>query len=202
MKINRAIISCHDKSGLKEFVSGLAKLNPAIKIYSSSGTYRELESVAKKSLIEISEYTGASEMPGGLVKTLHPKIHAGILADLNDDAQRKYLEDNGIEAFDLVVVNLYPFEKAVAEGKGFFHARNNIDIGGVSLLEAASKNFLRVTVVSSPEDYGMLLEKLRKNGCSTDIETRLELAKKAMAHLQHYLAEINNYFSSLKVDDL
>ncbi len=202
IKIKNALISCHDKRGLKEFVSELVKLNPAIKIYSSSGTYRELEAAAKNNLVEISEYTGASEMPGGLVKTLHPKIHAGILADLNDDAQRKYLKDNRIEAFDMVVVNLYPFEKAVAEGKGFSHARNNIDIGGVSLLEASSKNFLRVTVVASPEDYGILLEKLRKNGCSTDIETRLELAKKAIARLQHYLTEINNYFKKLETGDV
>lgn len=202
MKISRAIISCHDKAGLKEFVSELVKINPEIKIYSSSGTHRELESAAKGNLVEISAYTGASEMPGGLVKTLHPKIHSGILADLNDEAQRKYLEDNGIEAFDMVVVNLYPFEKAVAEGKGFLHARNNIDIGGVSLLEAAAKNFFRVTAVSSPDDYGMLIEKLRKNDCCTDIATRLELAKKAIAHLQNYLTEIDNYFRSLKVEEL
>lgn len=201
-KISRAIISCHDKTGLKEFVSELVKLNPKIKIYSSSGTHRELEAVAKGNLVEISEYTGASEMPGGLVKTLHPKIHAGILADLNDAAQRKYLEDNRIEAFDMVVVNLYPFEKAVKEGKGFTHARNNIDIGGVSLLEAASKNFLRVAPVSSPEDYAMVLESIRKNDGSTDIETRLELAKKAVSRLQRYLSEIDKYFKNLKAGDI
>ncbi len=202
MKINRAIISCHDKTGLKEFVSELVKINPEIKIYSSSGTYRELETIAKDRLVEISAYTGASEMPGGLVKTLHPKIHAGILADLNDNAQRKYLKENGIEAFDMVVVNLYPFEKAVKEGKGFSHAKNNIDIGGVSLLEAASKNFLRVTAVSSPGDYAMALESIRKNNGSTDMSTRLLLAKKAISHLQHYLTEINNYFRNLKEEEL
>ncbi len=202
MKISNAIISCHDKKGLKEFVSELVKINPEIKIYSSSGTYRELETVAKSNLVEISGYTGANEMPGGLVKTLHPKIHAGILADLNDEAQRKYLDDNKIEAFDMVVVNLYPFEKAVAEGKGFAHARNNMDIGGVSLLEAASKNFPRVTVVSSPDDYATALESIRKNNGSTDVATRLLLAKKAISHLQHYLTEINNYFKKLEMGDI
>ncbi len=202
MKISRAIISCHDKTGLKEFVSELVKINPEIKIYSSSGTYRELEGAAKGRLAEISEYTGASEMPGGLVKTLHPKIHAGILADMNDEAQRKYLKDNRIEAFDMVVVSLYPFEKAVKEGKGFMHARNNIDIGGVSLLEAASKNFLRVAAVSSPDDYAMALESIRKNNGSTDIATRLLLAKKAISRLQHYLTEIDNYFKKLETGDL
>ncbi len=202
VKIKNVLISCYDKTGLKYFAAGLVKINLEIKIFSSSGTYRELEAVAKNNLVDISSYTGASEMPGGLVKTLHPKIHAGILADLNDDAQRKYLKDNKIEAFDMVAVNLYPFEKAVKEGKGFSHARNNIDIGGVSLLEAASKNFLRVTVVSSPDDYATALESIRKNNGSTDIATRLKLAKKAISHLQHYLTEINNYFKNLEAGDI
>jgi len=202
VKINRAIISCYEKQGLKEFVSELVKLNLDIKIFSSSGTYKELESVAKNNLVEISEYVGFKEMPAGLVKTLHPKIHSGILAELDDEEQKKYLEDNEIEVFDLVVVNLYPFEKVVAEGKSPEEARKNIDIGGVSLLEAASKNFLRVAAVSNPEDYMQLIDVLKKNDCSSDLKTRLELAKKAMARVQHYLTEINNYFGKLKAEDL
>jgi phosphoribosylaminoimidazolecarboxamide formyltransferase / IMP cyclohydrolase len=201
VKIKRAIISCYDKSGLKEFVSELVKFDSEIKIFSSSGTYRELETVAKGNLAEISEYVGFKEMPSGLVKTLHPKIHSGILAELDDDEQSRYLEDNKIEVFDLVVVNLYPFETAVAEGKSPEEVRKNIDIGGVSLLEAASKNFLRVAVVSSPEDYPRLIESLKKNEGCTDLKTRLELAKKAVAHLQHYISEINKYFGKLKAED-
>ncbi len=202
MKIGRAIISCHDKSGLSEFVTRLLNINPEMKIICSSGTYRALEKVAANNLVEVSEYTGFKEMPSGLVKTLHPKIHAGILADLNDEAQRKYLEDNGIESFDLIVANLYPFETAVKEEKGFMHVRNNIDIGGVSLLEAGSKNFLRVTVITNPEDYNKVADNMAENNGSVDLSTRLLLAKKAMAYLQHYLTEINNYFSRLKAGDL
>src|SRR3989338_7211657 len=118
-KAKNAIISCHDKSGLRGFAAELLKINPSLRIFSSSGTYRELEPVAKKSLVEISQYTGAKEMTGGLVKTLHPKIHAGILANLEDREHAQYLQSSGIEAFDLIVVNLYPFEKAVEAGKAF-----------------------------------------------------------------------------------
>ncbi|MBS3133091.1 IMP cyclohydrolase [Candidatus Woesearchaeota archaeon] len=202
VRINRAIISCYEKRGLKEFASELVKLNPDIKIFSSSGTYKELEPVARNNLVEISEYVGFREMPAGLVKTLHPKIHSGILAELEDPEQKSYLEDNKIEAFDLVVVNLYQFERAVSEGKCFEDVRKNIDIGGVSLLEAASKNFLRVAVVADPEDYAQLINALKKNNCSSDLKTRLGLAKKAVAHLQHYLSEINNYFGKLKAEEL
>mgnify|MGYP001948541782 CR=1 FL=1 len=185
MKINNAIISCYDKTGLKEFVSKLVEYNPSIKIFSSSGTFRELESVAKDNLFEVAEYTGFPEMPGGLVKTLHPKVHAGLLADLSDEEHKKYLEENNIEAFDLVVVNLYPFEKVASEGADLETARQNIDIGGVSLIEAGAKNFKRVTVVTDPSDYDKVLQE----------SERLDLAKKAFAHLAHYFNEINNYFS-------
>ena len=189
VKIDNVIISCYEKKGLREFVSQLVKLNPDIKIFSSSGTYKELESVAKDNLVEISEYTGFPEMPGGLVKTLHPKIHAGILADINNSAHKKYLEDNGIQAFDLVVVNLYPFEKVVSEGADLETARKNIDVGGVSLLEAASKNFRRVTVVTDPDDYSKVLQESSE-------ELRLELAKKAFAHIAKYLNSISSYFGT------
>jgi len=191
VKIKNAIISCYDKSGLKEFVSELVRINPEIKIYCSSGTFKELLSVAKENIIEVSDYVGLKEMPSGLVKTLNPKLHAGILADLEDEKQRKYLEDNHIETFELVVVNLYPFEK-VASGNSVDEARKNIDIGGVSLLEAASKNFPRVTAVSDVEDYDK-----KKNNGESDSGTRLEFAKKALAHLHHYMSEINKYFQKL-----
>ncbi len=200
MAIKNALISCHDKTGLKYFASELVKLNPGVRIYSSGGTFKEIEAVAKDNVVEISSYTGFAEMPSGLVKTLHPKIHAGILADLSDEKQRKYLEENEIVAFDLVVVNLYPFSKAVKEGKGFEDARKNMDVGGVSLLEAAAKNFLRVAVVCDIKDYEPLLEMLRKG--ELDKGTKLELAKKAIAVLDSYIAGINEYFKGLKEEDI
>ena len=201
-KAKNAIISCHDKSGLRGFAAELLKINPSLRIFSSSGTYRELEPVAKKNLIEISQYTGAKEMPGGLIKTLHPKIHAGILANLEDREHAQYMESNGIEAFDLIVVNLYPFEKSVKEEKSFEETRQSIDIGGVSLIEAAMKNFLRVAVLVNPGDYGSFVEALKINGGNTDLKTRLGLAKKAARHLSDYLDAINSYYDGLKLEDL
>jgi len=197
VKIKNAIISCYDKTGLKYFASELVKLNPDIKIYSSSGTYNELKkAVTGKNLTEVSEYTGTREMPSGLVKTLHPKVHSGILAELEDEQQRKYLESINAVEFDLIVVNLYPFADASASGS-IEKARTNIDIGGVSLIEAGSKNFLRVSVVVSPVDYEKLLEAMRKNSGCSSMELRLGLAKTAMGYLAAYLSNISSYYEKL-----
>jgi phosphoribosylaminoimidazolecarboxamide formyltransferase / IMP cyclohydrolase len=195
-KIRNAIISCYDKTGLKYFGAELVRLNPEIRIYSSSGTYNELKkAVSEKNLVEISEYTGTKEMPSGLVKTLNPKVHSGILAELDDEPQKKYLEDIHAVEFDLVVVNLYPFAEASA-GSSIEKARTNIDIGGVSLIEAGCKNFLRVTVAVSPVDYELILESLRKNN-SVGIDLRLKLAKIAMNYISAYLNNISCYFNKL-----
>ncbi len=196
VKIRNVLMSCHDKTGLKYFAAELVKLNPKIKLYCSSGTFKELEKViTPANLVEISEYTGTKEMPSGLVKTLHTKIHSGILADADDEEQKKYLDSIKAVAFDLIVVNLYPFA-AVAEGGSIEKARTNIDIGGVSLIEAASKNFLRVAVIVSPVDYEKLLEELRKEGtCSFD--TRVKLAKEGMGYLSGYIGNISKYYDKL-----
>ncbi len=197
VKISNALFSCHDKTGLKYFAAELVKINPGARIYCSSGTFNELKkAVAAANLIEISEYTETKEMPAGLVKTLHPKVHSGILADVNDAEQKTYLESIKAVAFDLVVVNLYPFS-AAAEGNSIEKARTNIDIGGVSLIEAAVKNFLRVAVAVSPVDYEKLLEAMRKNGGSCDIETRILLAKTAMDYLSAYISNISSYYDRL-----
>ncbi len=197
VKISNVLISCHDKTGLKYFAAELVKINPNVKIYCSSGTFNELEkAVATANLLEISEYTGTKEMPAGLVKTLHPKIHAGILADLDDERQRKYLEENKAVAFDLVVVNLYPFALA-ADEKSIEKARTNIDIGGVSLVEAAAKNFLRVAVAVSPVDYEKLLDEMKNNSGCCGIDARLRLAKTAVNYLSAYLENISRYYDRL-----
>lgn len=199
VKISNALISCHDKTGLKYFAAELVKINPTIKIYCSSGTFNELKKVADANVVEISEYTGTKEMPAGLVKTLHPKIHSGILADLSDEQQRKYLEFIKAVPFDLVVVNLYPF--AASAGSGSIEkARTNIDIGGVSLIEAASKNFLRVAVIVSPVDYERVLEEMKKNNGSCSSETRLKLAKEAMNCISGYIGNISDYYGKLTPD--
>lgn len=197
VRINNVLISCHDKTGLKYFAAELVKTNPDARIYCSSGTFTELKkAVAADNLAEISEYTGIKEMPSGLVKTLHPKIHSGILADLDDEQQRKYMDDNNAVAFDLVVVNLYPFA-AAAEAGGIEKARANIDIGGVSLIESAAKNFLRVAVIVSPVDYEKLLEEIKTNKGSCSIDTRLKLAKAAMDYLSGYIDNIGSYYGKI-----
>lgn len=199
VKINNALISCYDKTGLKYFAAELVKINPDVRIYCSSGTFNELKkAVAAENLIEISEYTGIREMPAGLVKTLHPKIHSGILADIDDEQQRKYLEENKAVAFDLVAVNLYPFA-AAAEGASIEKARANIDIGGVSLIESSAKNFLRVAVIVSPVDYEKVLDEMRKNSGSCGIETRFQLAKTAMNYLSAYIGNISDYYNKLTI---
>lgn len=192
IKVETAIISVYDKSGICDFADRLAKINPSIRIISSGGTFKELHKSIQDRLIDVSEYTGFAEMPGGLVKTLHPKIHGGILGN---EEQEEYMSEHGIRKIDLVSVNLYPFKSASQKGS-FENARTNIDIGGVSLIEAACKNFLRVAVVSDPSDYEILLDELRKfNGCSR-LSTRFALAKKAITRLSAYLSDISQYYNS------
>jgi phosphoribosylaminoimidazolecarboxamide formyltransferase / IMP cyclohydrolase len=199
VKIRNVLISCYDKTGLKYFVSELLKVNPDIKIYCSSGTYKEVSKVegTDGKVVEVSEYTGTKEMPSGLVKTLHPKIHAGILAEVGNEEQKKYVEDNDAVEFDLIIVNLYPFSEA-SQGNSVEKARTNVDIGGVSLIEASAKNFLRVSVIVSPVDYEKFLEVIKKSGC--DIGLRLELAKTAMDYLSGYLNSISDYYAKIDVD--
>ncbi len=200
VKVNAAIISVHDKTGVAYFVSELLKINPEIRIISSGGTFRELEHVAGSNLIDVSSYTGFPEMPGGLVKTLHPKVHGGLLGN---DEQDDFMKKHGIERIDLVVVNLYPFsEAASAQGSTTEHARKNIDIGGVSLIEAGCKNFLRVAVVTEPFYYGLLIDVLKQNSGCTLFETRIELAKLGLMHISRYLNGISSYFQKLSADDV
>lgn len=198
VKVNTAIISVYDKSGIKSFASELVKLNPKIRIISSGGTYRELQDVASKNMIDVSTYTGFPEMPGGLVKTLHPKLHAGILGT---DKEKEFMQQHGIEKIDLVVVNLYPFKAAAAdggaEGGKIEKARTNIDVGGVALIEAGCKNFLRVAVITDPSDYENLLDELKQKDVQSSFSFRLMLAKKGLAHISRYLQAISDYFAMI-----
>ena len=200
VRINTAIISVYDKTGIRHFASELVKINPKIRIISSGGTFREIENADPENSVEVSKYTGFPEMPSGLVKTLHPKIHGGILGNEPEDS---FMKSQGIERIDLVVVNLYPFKKASSEkGSTAESARTNIDIGGVSLIEAGCKNFLRVAVITEPLDYEKTLDMLRRNNGCTDLETRLELCKKGFEKLSRYLTDISDYFSKLNAEGI
>ena len=140
-----ALISLSDKTNLEEIVSFLIKKD--VKILSTGGTYKAIKKITDK-VIEVSEFTGFEEMMDGRVKTLHPKIHAGILARRESDM--KVLKERGYETIDLVIVNLYPFTETIKKGSSFEDAIENIDIGGPTMIRAAAKNFKDVVVVCNP----------------------------------------------------
>jgi phosphoribosylaminoimidazolecarboxamide formyltransferase/IMP cyclohydrolase len=192
--IERALISVSDKTGIVEFCRGLANLD--IEIISTGGTAALLRE-NKITVRDVSELTGFPEMMDGRVKTLHPKIHGGILALRDNSEHVAKMKEHGIKPIDLVVVNLYPFEAAVAREAPFEEIVENIDIGGPSMVRAAAKNHQQVGVVVDPEDYNSILAELRQNNRSLSPATRFRLFLKAFQHTAHYDGAISNYFSSL-----
>ncbi len=188
-----ALLSVYDKTGLDRLAWIFSKLQ--VKMLGSGGTAEAVRKLGFN-VVEVSEYTRVSEMPGGLVKTLHPKIHGGILGDWKDPMQRKYLEANGIEPLDFVVVNLYPFQEVVkADPQNLRKAVDNIDIGGVALIRAAGKGALlnqRVVPVTSPLQYESLVGELERKGYVGD-ELRQRLAREAFVLTSDYDRAIRDY---------
>ena len=180
--VRRAVVSVADKSGLEELGGRLAAAGVAIV---SSGSTANALSGAGIPVTPVSEVTGSPEMLDGRVKTLHPRIHAGILADRRNPEHVRQLEEQGIEPFDLVVVNLYPFESTVAAGAAFDDTIEQIDIGGPTLVRAAAKNFESVAVVVDPRDYGPVLDEIERTG-GVGRETRLRLAAAAFDRIEAY----------------
>jgi len=179
----RALVSVSDKTGLVEFVKGLVDLG--WEIIATGGTQKLLEQSGIHTT-GISEVTGFPEILDGRVKTLHPKVHGGILARRELPEHMETLRENGIETIDLVCVNLYPFRETIAkEGVTLEDAIEHIDIGGPSMVRSAAKNWRDVTIVCNPSDYPAILEELRENG-STSLETRLQLSAKAYTHTAEY----------------
>jgi phosphoribosylaminoimidazolecarboxamide formyltransferase / IMP cyclohydrolase len=193
-KVARALLSVSDKSGIVELARGLVALG--IQILSTGGTAKLLEH-ERIPVTEVSAHTGFPEMLDGRVKTLHPKIHGGLLARRDAPAHMEAIGRAGIEPIDLVVVNLYPFEASVADPAcSFDHAIENIDIGGPAMLRSAAKNHAGVAVVVDPDDYGRVLEELRATGGVSSV-TRFELARKVFGHTAAYDGAIANYLSAL-----
>jgi phosphoribosylaminoimidazolecarboxamide formyltransferase/IMP cyclohydrolase len=193
-KVRRALLSVSDKSGIVELARALNALG--IELLSTGGTARLLQKEGVAAT-EVSSYTGFPEMLDGRVKTLHPKIHAGLLARRDDPAHLAALQASGIGTIDLVVVNLYPFQAAVADPDCRFEdAIENIDIGGPAMLRSAAKNHAGVAVVVDPQDYGRVLEEIRSRG-EVSTATRFMLAAKVFAHTAAYDGAIANYLSSL-----
>src|ERR1700716_1546542 len=183
-KIQRAILSVTEKSGLVEFARKLAGMD--VELVSTGGTARLLREsgIAVK---DISELTGFPEMLDGRVKTLHPKVHGGILHRREDPAHRSAVAEHGIPPIDMVVVNLYAFEKTAAKaGVAFDELIENIDIGGPSMIRSAAKNFHDVAIVTSPSDYNSIAEELRKSGGRLSLETKWRLPQKAFATTAAY----------------
>ena len=190
--IRRALISVSDKSGIVPFAQALHQLN--IEILSTGGTYKLLKS-ENIPTIEIADYTGFPEMMDGRVKTLHPKVHGGILA--RRDLDQAVMEKHGIPPIDLVVVNLYPFEATVANPDcDLPTAIENIDIGGPTMLRAAAKNNRFVAVLVNPTDYDEIIKLLKANNKQLDDQTRFDLAVKTFEHTAAYDAAIANYLGT------
>ncbi len=191
LPIRRALIAVSDKAGVVELASGLAGLG--VEIVSTGNTAKALES-GGVTVRPVSDVTGFPEMLDGRVKTLHPRVHAGILADKRRPEHLAELEAHGIDPFDLVVVNLYPFREALASGADVDQSVEQIDIGGPAMVRAAAKNFASVAVVVNPDRYGAFLDELKERG-GIAFATRLSLAREAFAHTASYDAAIATWFA-------
>jgi phosphoribosylaminoimidazolecarboxamide formyltransferase/IMP cyclohydrolase len=190
--VKRALLSVSDKTGIVEFARGLESLG--VKIISTGGTAKIIRD-AGVDVTDVSEITGCPEMMGGRVKTLHPRIHGGLLCLRENKEHMEEAAKEDISLIDLVAVNLYPFEVTVSkEGVELEEAIENIDIGGPTLLRSAAKNYRSVTVISDPLDYGHVLKELRSSGVISD-STRAALAVKAFRHTADYDAAIDTYLS-------
>ena len=194
MPAKRALISVYKKDGVVELAKGLA--SRGYEILSTGGTKDALAKASVKTL-GVSEVTGFPEILDGRVKTLHPRIHGGLLARRDDPRHMQSLDEHGIVPLDVVVVNLYPFEDKVAKGVPFLEAVENIDIGGPTMVRAAAKNFASVAVIVDPADYNLLLEQLDRAG-GIDAATRLYFAQKAFRHTARYEAAIAGYFAQVE----
>lgn len=192
-KIKTALISVSDKTGIIELAKGLAGLG--VKILSTGGTAKSIRE-SGVDVTDVSEHTGFPEIMDGRVKTLHPKIHGGLLAVRDNASHMKQIEDLGIGTIDLVVVNLYPFEKTISkENVSQEEAVENIDIGGPSMIRSAAKNFKHVAIVVNPERYDTLLKELNEKGGDLSYETRYELVTEAFKHTSQYDKIIFDYFN-------
>ena len=193
-RIKSALISVSDKSKLKPILQILKKNN--VKLISSGGTFKVIRKL-KFECSEVSDFTGFDEILDGRVKTLHPKIHAGILSKRNDKSHSKDLKNNNFENIDLVIVNFYPFEKILDQTKNHNKIIENIDIGGPTMVRAAAKNYNDVTVITSVEQYSKLIDELKLYNGSTSLEFRKKMSQFAFTETAYYDAVISNYFNKI-----
>jgi len=196
-KIERAIISVTDKTGISDFAKSLSKFE--VEILSTGGTARVLRE-DEISVTDISDYTGFPEIMDGRVKTLHPKVHGGLLGLRDNPEHIKMMQKHDIKAIGLVVVNLYQFEKTVAKQEVTLEeAIENIDIGGPSMLRSSAKNFKYVTVIIDPADYAVVLQEMESSGGQTTLSTRFRLAKKVFKLTHYYDGAISHYMEKIEI---
>ena len=193
-KIKSALISVSDKSNLKSLLQILKKNN--IKLISSGGTFKAIKKLKFK-CVEVSKFTGSNEILGGRVKTLHPKIHAGILNKRNNKNHLKEMKSKNFENIDLVIVNFYPFEKTLEKTKRHNEIIENIDIGGPTMVRAAAKNYSDVTVITSPEQYSEIIDELKINNGCTSLKFREKMARLAFTETSFYDSVVTNYFNEI-----
>ena len=197
--IKRALISVYDKNGLEELVEALGEYG--VEIVSSGGTARRIRELGYVKLVEVSDYTGHPESPGGLVKTLHPKVHGGLLLNREDPSHVKWMDENNVKPIDIVVSNLYPFERVVEGGADLKTAAENIDIGGPSMTRSAAKAALlydSVAIITDPAQYPELIKTLRENNGELTTELRRSLAEKAFKRTEGYDSAIASYLDGLE----
>ena len=193
-KIKKALISVSDKSNLKKLIKSLVKFN--IKLISSGGTYKKIKKLGFQCQ-EVSSYTGSPEILDGRVKTLHPKIHAGILSKRKKSSHIFDLKKNNFEEIDLVIVNFYPFEKNLQKKTNHKKIIDNIDIGGPAMTRSAAKNYNDVTVIVKPQQYQDLIDELKKFKGTTSLKFRQEMAESAFTETAYYDSIITNYFTKI-----
>lgn len=195
MKIKRAVISVSSKANLSDISLFLKGYD--IEILSTGGTWKYLESIGVNP-IEVSNYTGFPEIMDGRVKTLHPKIHGGILNIRDNADHQKAMETLSIRHIDMIIVNLYPFKEVISKGCTFEEAIENIDIGGPSMIRAAAKNYKYVTVIVDPDDYPKVMENIKTHNGETTEDLRFYLAKKVFSITSDYDNAIFSYLSKIK----
>jgi phosphoribosylaminoimidazolecarboxamide formyltransferase/IMP cyclohydrolase len=197
--IERALISVYDKSGLEELVEALEEYG--VEIVSSGGTARRIRELGYGNLVEVSDYTGHPESPGGLVKTLHPKVHGGLLLNREDAAHAKWMDENNVKPIDIVVSNLYPFEKVIEGGADLKTAAENIDIGGPSMTRSAAKAALlydRVAIITDTTQYPEVIKTLKENNGELTTDLRRRLADKAFKRTEGYDSAIVEYLAGVE----
>ena len=193
-KIRSALISVSDKSNLKPILQNLKKNN--IRIISSGGTFKAIQKLKFKCL-EVSNFTGSNEILGGRIKTLHPKIYAGILNKRDNKSHQKDLKINNFENIDLVIVNFYPFQQTLRKTNNHNKIIENIDIGGPTMVRAAAKNYNDVTIITSTNQYSELISQLKTYKGSTTQEFRQKMSQQAFSETACYDSAISNYFSKI-----